>query len=302
MSMVRLLHASMLAAVLVCGAWSAAGQTPGAASCETLLTAADAHYRQHEYEALEPLVLSCIYDAAPTPDETGRAYRLLALSYVNRGAIADARATVARLLTSVPGYHPDPTLDLPVYVSLVESVREQMQPLPARPEPPAAASPDAAPLLDAAPPTLFVDVNTATAEELDRVPGIGPALASRIIDFRTANGRFESVAALEAVRGIGPQSLATMAPFLAAGSGLAVPLAASAAAPAAAPADRPVINLNTATADELTALDGIGPALAQRIVEYRTAYGPFRRVEDVTNVRGIGPAKLEAIARQATVE
>ncbi len=301
MSPTRLLHASTFAAVLLSWALPSAGQPSRAASCETLLAAADAHYRQQEYEALEPLVLSCIYDATATPAEAATAYRLLALSFVNRGSIADARATVARLLTSVPEYRTDPTLDVPVYVSLVESVRGQMQPLPVRPAPLASAPPAPAPA------TTLIDVNAATAEELDLVPGIGPALAGRIIDYRTAHGRFESVAALEAVRGIGPQSLANMAPFLIAGSGRPVPLAAPVApaasvasvAPAAA---RPQINLNTATAEELTALDGIGPALAQRIVEYREAYGLFRTVEDVTNVRGIGPVKLEALAGQATVE
>ncbi len=288
----RLLRGGTLAAVLLCWSLPVAGQPTAAVSCETLLAAADDHYRQQDYDALEPLVLSCIYDTTPTTDETGRAYRLLALSLINRGSIADARTTIARLLTSVPAYRADPTLDLPVYVSLVASVREQMQPPPARPVA-LAAPPDVLP-----PASALVDVNTATAEDLDRVPGIGPALAGRIIDYRTAHGRFESVEALEAVRGIGPQSLVSMAPYLVAGSGRAVMLAAS----AAPVADRPQINLNTATAEELTALDGIGPALAQRIVEYRVAYGPFQRVEDVTNVRGIGAVKLEALAGQATVE
>jgi competence protein ComEA len=50
------------------------------------------------------------------------------------------------------------------------------------------------------------------------------------------------------------------------------------------------ININTASAAELEALPRVGPALAQRIVDYRVAHGPFRAIEDVMQVSGICPA------------
>ncbi|MDX1665485.1 MAG: helix-hairpin-helix domain-containing protein, partial [Candidatus Promineifilaceae bacterium] len=53
------------------------------------------------------------------------------------------------------------------------------------------------------------------------------------------------------------------------------------------------VNLNTATLAELDTLPGVGPATAQKIVDYREAYGPFERIEDVMNVSGIGEAKFE---------
>ena len=56
-----------------------------------------------------------------------------------------------------------------------------------------------------------------------------------------------------------------------------------------------LLNINTASAAELEALPAIGPVTAQAIVDYRTANGPFRTVEEITEVKGIGAATLEKI-------
>lgn len=61
------------------------------------------------------------------------------------------------------------------------------------------------------------------------------------------------------------------------------------------------INLNTATEADLDTLPGIGPALAQRIIDYRTQHGAFRSVDELRNVSGIGDAKFAEIKDLVTV-
>ncbi len=61
------------------------------------------------------------------------------------------------------------------------------------------------------------------------------------------------------------------------------------------------VNLNTATLDQLDTLPGVGPATAQAIIDERERRGGFRSVDDLLEVRGIGPAKLDAIRDLVTV-
>jgi competence protein ComEA len=79
-----------------------------------------------------------------------------------------------------------------------------------------------------------------------------------------------------------------------------VPGTARGATPQAAPPGEKV-NINTAGVDELVALPGIGKAYAERIIEYRQKNGPFKRIEDILNVRGIGEKTFERIRDRLTL-
>lgn len=90
-----------------------------------------------------------------------------------------------------------------------------------QPEPPPAVVTPAAPLPVSEQPdppapnlTRRINVNTASQAELELLPGIGPALATRIIEHRTANGRFKTVDSLDAVKGIGPKMLEKLRPLV----------------------------------------------------------------------------------------
>lgn len=62
-----------------------------------------------------------------------------------------------------------------------------------------------------------------------------------------------------------------------------------------------LIDMNTAPLSELDLLPGIGPALGQRIIDHRDEHGPFNRIEDITQVSGIGPRTLDKMRTLITL-
>ena len=70
---------------------------------------------------------------------------------------------------------------------------------------------------------------------------------------------------------------------------------------AAKPASAGPVNINTASAAEFEGLPGIGATMAARIVEYRQKNGPFKKVEDLLNVRGIGEKTFDRIRDRLTI-
>jgi len=213
-----------------------------------------------------------------------------------------------------------------------------------------------------------VDLDHAAADEIERLPRIGPALARRIVDERTAHGPFGSLAGLSRVPGMGPATLAGLeksASFSGVPAVMAAPPPdasgwmdvqdpqalpgrptrnAKPPRPTARAAPPPVqgmgpaistmplppppqrlgaftlvvprerrsrgvralpavhlacpslpLDINAASASELTCLPGVGPSLAQQIVTWRTAHGRFAQVTDLEQVPGIGPGRFQRV-------
>jgi len=152
----------------------------------------------------------------------------------------------------------------------------------AYPDPAAATAP--APDSSAAPALVVVDVVGAVRRPgVYRLPG-----AARVLD------------AVHRARPTGRADLAglNLAARLADGEQVVVPKrgggGAAAMAPVPGSAHAPV-HLNSATLEQLETLDGVGPALAQRIIDYRTLHGGFRSLDELDNVSGFGPARMAAL-------
>jgi competence protein ComEA len=129
---------------------------------------------------------------------------------------------------------------------------------------------------------LPIELNAADAHALSAIPGIGPTLAEKIAADRDARGAFRRLSDVERVDGVGPHTVELLAPFVTVG-------------------EVPPVDLQTATAAELETLPGIGPVLAARIVVDRADNGPYRAVEDLLRVPGVGPSLIEQLGSAVTV-
>ncbi len=161
-------------------------------------------------------------------------------------------------------------------------------------------------------PNERIDPNRASAADLDRLPGVGPSLASAIVADRKRAGPFERPEALVRVAGLGEGTLSRIRAHLdfthvppaprrrpapAASSSSGAGGSASARPP---PVPAPKVDVNRADEATLQTLPGVGPVLARRIVETRRQ-GPFRTVQDLTRVKGIGPASLARLRDHVTL-
>jgi competence ComEA-like helix-hairpin-helix protein len=180
----------------------------------------------------------------------------------------------------------------------------------------------------------LVKINTAETDELMKLPGIGEVTALAIIDYRIANGNFAVTSDIKNVKGIGDAKFEAIKDFITVGEvavtsesttetatdNSATETADNTSETAAdtnetadttesadgttesadnttetAKTPAPLINLNTASLEELMTINGGGEATAAKILAYRSTYG-FKDVADLLLIDGIGEAKYNAIA------
>lgn len=168
------------------------------------------------------------------------------------------------------------------------------------------AQPDAAELVfpeEAEPEISYpLDLNAATAEELETLPGVGAILAERIVSYREAVGGFQSLEELQQVNGIGSGIYSQIAPYLFIIGELQtispeseLPEATDAAAPELEPetapesasASIPRLDINTATAEDFQKLPNVTPEQAEAIVRLRTQIQYFQNIYELLYADGM---------------
>ncbi len=137
-----------------------------------------------------------------------------------------------------------------------------------------------------------IDVDRASVEELARLPRIGPGLANRIVSYRDAQGPFGSLEALDRVPGVGPVLLEAVARHV---------VFSGRPRHRRGPVTVSLLSLNRASVEELTSLPGIGATRAEAIVAYRRRTGPFRRIDDLANVPGIGSKTVDRLRERVKI-
>jgi competence ComEA-like helix-hairpin-helix protein len=141
-------------------------------------------------------------------------------------------------------------------------------------------------------PNERIDVEHASAAELARLPGIGPALANRIVADRQSHGAFGTIAGLRRVRGVGPALIDRIRAHLSFGG-------VSAEAQITSLPD--AVDVNLATVTDLVGLPGIGLVRARAIVAFRDSAGPFRQIEELKRVPGFPASLLRQLAGRLVV-
>lgn len=133
-------------------------------------------------------------------------------------------------------------------------------------------------------------------------------VGSIVADVVSAAGNFTEDAASEMINLALPLSdgmqvhVPTLLPENAEAQAPSRSLATPALLSAAVETGPKLVNINTADAEELDTLPGVGPATAQSIIDHRQTNGPFLTIEEILEVSGIGPAKFEQMKELITVE
>lgn len=144
-----------------------------------------------------------------------------------------------------------------------------------------------------------LNINTATEEELMTLPGVSRAVAHNIVEYRECIGGFKKVEDLALVSGVGATKLEAVK--------LEICVSSKNSSPSSLRKEQEHlpctgVNINTATPPQLMSVRGITEKLAKSIVEFRSANGPFRSIEDLVKVPSINSSLLDRIRFQVFVE
>jgi competence protein ComEA len=155
-----------------------------------------------------------------------------------------------------------------------------------------------------------VELNSATADEIARLPRIGMSLAKRIVEDRSVRGAFRGLDDLDRVPGIGPALLAQLADRVSfgvtgvverpPGNGANTRTLGAYAVPTS-PSPDTLVDLNSASLADLLALPGIGKARARAILAYRRSQGSFAAVSDLGRVPGFRQSLVARVAPYVVV-
>lgn len=131
---------------------------------------------------------------------------------------------------------------------------------------------------------------------------VGAVTRPGLFELRDGDRVVDAVAAAGGFTDVADQSQVNLARFVSDGEQLAVPVVGEAPpAPGAAGAAGGKVNLNTADLTTLETLPRVGPAMAQRIIDWRTTNGRFTAVEDLMSVTGVGDKTFEQLKKLVTV-
>lgn len=152
---------------------------------------------------------------------------------------------------------------------------------------------------------MMININIADIETLAELPGIGPAKAQAIYEYKTEQGTLSSLIELTNIKGIGKKTLAKLLPYLEMiGDSAEVDAYVAEDAPSSHAASSDIterININSATIEQLQSLSGVGEKKAQAIIDYRNEHGSFHTIEEIMNVKGIGQGIFDKIKNRIEV-